>query len=244
MQNFSKAIAAMMLTVAVCFAAGCRKPDEPNNGGNNNGGNVSNNLNGHDYVDLGLPSGTLWAICNVGATTPEDYGDYYAWGETEPKTTYNWNTYKYANGDYAQLTKYCNKISCGYNGFTDNLTILLSEDNAATANWGVGWRIPTKDEWQELYNNTTVTWTMQNEVNGLLFTARNGRSLFLPAAGCHLGEEISEASDYGEYWSSLLYTDWPEYAWCFCFDSGDTGMDYYVRYCGRTVRPVCSMAKN
>lgn len=76
------------------------------------------------YVDLGLPSGTLWATCNVGADTPEGYGDYFAWGETQPKTTYNWSTYRYCNGDYVKLTKYCGNSSYGYNGFTDDLTVL------------------------------------------------------------------------------------------------------------------------
>ena len=100
----------------------------------------------HEYVDLGLPSGLLWATCNVGADAPEDYGDYIAWGETTPKTTYNWSTYQYCMGSYNTLTKYCNKTSFGYNGFTDNLTTLLPEDDAATANWGSGWRMPTEEE--------------------------------------------------------------------------------------------------
>ena len=111
----------------------------------------------HEYVDLGLPSGLLWATCNVGATSPEDYGDYFAWGETQPKDTYEWSTYQYCNGSYNTLTKYCSNSSYGYNGFTDNLTTLLPEDDAATANWGGNWRMPTKEEFQELYNNTTVT---------------------------------------------------------------------------------------
>ena len=111
------------------------------------------------YVDLGLPSGLLWATCNVGADNPEDYGDYFAWGETQPKDTYNWSTYQYCNGSYNTLTKYCSNSSFGYNGFTDDLTTLLPEDDAATANWGSHWRMPTEEEWQELYRNTTNTWT-------------------------------------------------------------------------------------
>ena len=119
-------------------------------------------LNDHGYVDLGLPSGTLWATCNVGAETPEGYGDYYAWGETEPKTTYNWSTYQYANGtslDDLQLTKYCSQFFFGYDGFTDNLTTLLPEDDAATVNWGAGWCMPTADQWGELLDNTSIAWT-------------------------------------------------------------------------------------
>ena len=195
----------------------------------------------HAYVDLGLPSGLLWATCNVGADAPEDYGDYFAWGETQPKDTYNWSTYQYCNGSSSTLTKYCNNSSYGYNGFTDNLTTLLPEDDAATANWGNDWRMPTKEEWQELYNNTTVTWTTQNGVNGLLFTASNGNSLFLPAAGNRWYDELYYVGNYGYYWSSSLYTVNPDYAWYFFyFNSGSTGMSRYYRYYGHSVRAVRS----
>ena len=206
------------------------------------GGSVGDD---HAYVDLGLPSGLLWATCNVGADNPEDYGDYFAWGETTTKSTYNWSTYQYCNGNYNTLTKYCNNSSYGYNGFTDNLTTLLPEDDAASANWGSGWRMPTKEEFQELYNNTTVTWTTQNGVNGRLFTASNGNSLFLPAAGCRDTSSLLDAGSYGYYWSSSLYTDYPCYAWFFLFYSGNYGMDNYRgRGYGFTVRPVCSSRQN
>lgn len=198
--------------------------------------------NSHDYVDLGLPSGTLWATCNVGATTPEGYGDYFAWGETQPKDYYDWDTYQHCNGDYDQLTKYCNDSDYGYNGFTDNLTVLQPSDDAATANWGSGWRMPTQAEFQELLNNTTVSWTQQNGVNGRLFTASNGNSLFLPAAGHHWGDEPSYAGSYGLYWSSSLYMDYPFIAGHFGYHNSD---DYcYVagtaRGYGQSVRAVRS----
>ena len=192
----------------------------------------------NDYVDLGLPSGLLWATCNVGADTPEAYGDYFAWGETQPKDTYNWSTYQYCNGSYNTMTKYCNNSSYGYNGFTDNLTTLLPEDDAAAANWGGNWRMPTQEEFQELYNNTTVTWTQQNGVNGRLFTASNGNSLFLPAAGDRWGDELYDAGDWGSYWSSSLDTGIPDYAWLFCFDSDYYDMYYTNRGYGFSVRPV------
>ena len=195
----------------------------------------------HAYVDLGLPSGLLWATCNVGADTPEDYGDYFAWGETTTKSTYNWSTYQYCNGSYNTLAKYCNKSNYGYNGFTDKLTTLLPEDDAATANWGTDWRMPTKEEWQELFNNTTVTWTTQNGVNGRLFTASNGNSLFLPAAGCRDDSSLYNAGSYGVYWSSSLNTGSPSSAWSFDFNSDDCGMSNYYRYCGQSVRPVRSL---
>ena len=195
---------------------------------------------GQAYVDLDLPSGLLWATCNVGATSPEDYGDYFAWGETQPKDTYSWSTYQYCNGSNSTLTKYCNNSSYGYNGFTDNLTTLLPEDDAAAANWGGNWRMPTKEEFQELYNNTTVTWTQQNGVNGRLFTASNGNSLFLPAAGYRFNSSLYDAGSYGYYWSSSLITEGPDYAWDLYFDSGNYGVSDDYRYYGQSVRPVRS----
>ena len=205
-----KAVAALMLMAAVVFAAGCSKSDDPNDEGNNNGGNQSN----HEYVDLGLPSGTLWATCNVGATSPEGYGDYFAWGETEPKATYDWSTYIYSKGDYNQLTKYCSKSDYGYNGFTDNLTILHSSDDAATVRWGNEWRTPTSMQWRELLENTNGGWTTQNDVYGRVFYG-NGHSLFIPSAGYRYGDELLEAggNNGGYYWSSTLCTGYPCWAY-------------------------------
>ncbi len=199
----------------------------------------------HAYVDLGLPSGLLWATCNVGAETPEEYGDYFAWGETVPKDYYDWSTYQYCNGDYYTLTKYCNDSYYGNNGFTDNLATLLPEDDAATANWGNGWRMPTEEDWQELLDNTTNTCTTQNGVSGILFTASNGNSLFLPAAGYRYYSDLYNAGSSGDYWSSSLSTDYPSDAWDFEFDSGGYVVLYYFnRYFGFTVRPVRSASQN
>ena len=235
-----------MLTVAAIVFAGC-KPDEPDNGGNNNGQNdtIVNEdlLNGHEFVDLGLPSGTLWATCNVGAETPEGYGDYFAWGETEPKTTYNWNTYQHCNGVLDQLTKYCNDSDYGYNGFTDDLTVLQPSDDAATANWGSGWCMPTADQWRELRDNTSAAWTTHNGVNGRLFAAPNGNSLFLPAAGDRWGDELLYVGEDGGYWSSSLGTHDtadPAGAWNFDLD----GMCYDDRAIGLSVRAVCFSRQN
>lgn len=214
------------------------------NGAGGGGGNGS--YNGHDYVDLGLPSGTLWATCNVGATTPDGYSEYFAWGETQPKTVYDWSTYKYCNGYYDQLTKYCNNYNYGYNGFTDNLTMLLPEDDAATVNWGSGWRMPTYYEWNELLDYCTQMWTDQPGVNGLLLTAPNGNSIFLPAAGHRIGSGINFAGINGVYWSSSLHSDSPNLAWDFYFLSDVSGMDgynFYYRDYGRSVRAVLSLDK-
>lgn len=201
------------------------------------GGGGGGSWGSHDYVNLGLPSGTLWATCNVGADTPEDYGDYFAWGETQPKDWYDWSTYQYCMGSYNTLTKYCNNSVYGYNGFTDNLTILQPSDDAATANWGNGWRMPTKEEWQELYQNTTHTWTTQNGVNGRLFTASNGSSLFLPVAGFRWVGELCNVGIFGYY---SLGTDDPDFAWCLYFGSdGAHGYDFsYGHGSGYPVRPV------
>lgn len=197
----------------------------------------------HSYVDLGLPSGLLWATCNVGSDSQEDYGDYFAWGETQPKNTYNWDTYQYCNGGDHTFTKYCYDSSYGYNGYTDELTFLLPEDDAASVIWGSNWRIPTEAEWEELYNNTTVIWTSLNGVNGRLFTASNGNTLFLPAAGA-IGGSWHQHEGIGMYWSSSLSVmDYygPDYAKEFIFS-----MDYYrlganARILGETIRAVRSV---
>ena len=196
-----------------------------------------------DWVDLGLPSGLLWATRNVGATSPEDYGDYFAWGETTPKSVYDWTTYIYCNGDDDQLTKYCNDSDYGYNGFTDNLTILQPGDDAATANYGG--RTPTKEEWEELIYYTTAQWTTRNGVNGRLFTSSNGNSLFLPAAGHRSGSSLFTAGIDGNYWSSSLSTVDPSRAWHFYFNSGWQLMVYgsrgdWGRSGGQSVRAVRS----
>ena len=198
----------------------------------------------YGYVDLGLPSGTLWATCNVGADAPEDYGDYFAWGETLPKDSYDWDTYRYCNGSYNTLTKYCYDSLYGYNGFTDNLVSLLPEDDAAMVNWDEDWRMPIKEEWQELYNNTTCTWTIQNGVIGMLFAASNGNSLFLPAAGYRVNDNLNNAGVFGDYWSSSLDTEEPCYAWRFYVDSISYDMYNGDRYVGFTVRPVRASVPN
>ena len=199
-----------------------------------------------EYVDLGLPSGILWATCNVGADTPEGYGDYYAWGEIQPKETYNWSTYKYCHGGQNnKLTKYCNNFSYGYNGFTDNRTVLLPEDDAATANLGTDWRMPTKEEWQELLQYTTVTWTTRNGVNGQLFIADNGNSLFLPAAGYYSSSYLNLLGDRGHYWSSSLSTIDPTCAYGFGFNSDNSYIYNSDNRCyGLPVRAVRSASQN
>ena len=203
----------------------------------------------HDYVDLGLPSGTLWAACNVGANTPEGYGNYYAWAEIETKTYYYWEGYKYGRTQGSghtfvlQFTKYCNMSIYGYHNFTDTLTVLQSMDDAAMANWGSDWRMPTGEEMEELIENTTHTWTTQNGVIGSLFTAANGNSLFLPAAGKYIRSELKYAGVSCCYHSSSLSDDDP---WCAQgFYLNTNSNDYFEnnRTYGCQVRAVRSMKK-
>ena len=190
-------------------------------------------------VDLGLPSGVKWASCNVGATTPEGYGDYFAWGETAPKEEYSWATYRYANGDADKLTKYCNDIKQGDNGFTDRETTLVQEDDAAAANWGGVWRMPTDAEWKELRENCTWTWTAQNGVNGYQVASKtNGNAIFLPAAGYRYNMVLSDGGSYGNYWASSLFEKYSGHAWGIGFYSGLADMGSYTRCYGQSVRPV------
>ena len=229
-----------MLTVG---AVSCGKDDNGSGNGGNTGGGFNPGGGGNttaEWVDLGLPSGLLWATCNLGANSPEEYGNYYAWGETTTKEVYNWSTYKYCTvygaGNLETLTKY--NTSSDY-GTPDNLTTLQAADDAATAALGSGARTPTKEEWQELLNNTTVKWTTVNGVNGRKFTSTaNGNTLFLPAAGYRPGSGLYGAGSLGNYWSSSLYTDGPYGAWYFYFHSDGRRMDYCTRDYGYTVRAV------
>ena len=201
---------------------------------------------GYEYVDLGLS--VKWATFNVGATSPEEYGDYYAWGETETKETYSWSTYKWCNGSSSKLTKYCNKSSYGNNGFTDTKTTLDPEDDVAHVKWGGSWRIPTTEELDELLNSCTWTWysSGNSEFNGVVgykvTSNKSGytdRFIFLPAAGYRYGTSLCYAGGNGYYWSSLLYSGNPLAArrLYFGFGNHDTDSDY--RSNGQSVRPVC-----
>lgn len=195
--------------------------------------------NVHEYVDLGLPSGLLWATCNVGADSPEDYGDYFAWGETEGyksgKTEFNWSTYKWCNGSDDTFTKYC--IESSY-GTVDNKTVLDLSDDAAHVNWGGSWRMPTEEELHELRYECTWEWTTQNGVNGRKVTGPNGNSIFLPAAGYRSGSGLYDAGSYGYYWSSSLYTGGSGRACNLSFGSVYVDWSYGNRYYGQSVRPV------
>ena len=179
----------------------------------------SGSIDGHDYVDLGLPSGTLWATCNVGATSPEGYGNYYAWGETKTKSDYSSSTYTYSS----------------------NPTELPTSVDAAYVNWGSNWRMPSLAQFQELINSsyTTTTWTTLNGYYGRRITSKlNGNSIFLPAAGYRNGSSLYYGGSYGNYWSRTLYTSNTSYAYSLDFSSSYVITNDYNRYYGQSVRPV------
>ena len=196
--------------------------------------------NGPVWVDLGLPSGLKWATCNVGASSPSDYGNYYAWGETSTKSMYDWTNYKFRvsgdNYDNVTFNKY-NTLSS--HGTFDNRTRLEMSDDAARANWGGSWRMPTEAEWTELRENCNWTWTTQSGTSGYEVTSRtNGNSIFLPAAGVRLDSSLYDAGSSGYYWSSSLNSYGPDFAWGVYFGSGGVSRNDDVRYYGQSVRPV------
>ena len=188
----------------------------------------------YEAVDLGLS--VKWATFNVGATKPEEYGGYYAWGETEEKEDYSWSTYKWCNGSYNTMTKYCTSSSYGT---VDNKTVLDPEDDVAHVKWGGSWRMPTKAEQDELRTNCTWTWTTQNGVKGYKVTGTNGNSIFLPAAGYRNGMTLDYSGSGGYYWSGSLHDFSSSYAYYLGFDSGGYVWFDYGRYHGFSVRPVC-----
>ena len=188
----------------------------------------------HEYVDLGLPSGTLWATVNVGANNPEDYGNYFAWGETEPKEVYDWSTYKWIDNN-DKLTKYCTRNSYGT---IDNMTELQPEDDAAYVNWGPTWRMPSMAQQDELRFYCTWTWTSINGVNGYQVTGPNGASLFLPVAGCYSIGSFLDEGTHGYYWSRSLYSSNPYSAYSMYTYSDDYMIWRYQRSYGYPVRAV------
>ena len=191
---------------------------------------LERNANGHTYVDLGLPSGLLWATCNVGATSPEEYGDYFAWGETSTKETYDYDNCPTYGLSISQLQ------SLGYIDSEGNLT---SQYDAATANWGGLWRMPTDAEMQELIDKCIWTWWIaQNGVKGYKVTGPNGNSIFLPAAGCRSGSSLPNAEIFGFYWSSTPNERSRFSAYDLEFDFVIQEMGCRDYYYGRSVRPV------
>lgn len=205
--------------------------------------NGSGSLNNHSYVNLGLPSGTLWSTCNIGADTLYDCGNYFSWAEIEPKNTYSWNTYKYCNDGMDKLTKYCHNSNCGNNGFTDDLTSYEIDDDAATINWGEGWRTPTYTDLEELIRHCTISQTCINGIKGMCITGKNGKSIFLPAIGYIVNNTKEYEGVACYYWSSSLnvFNEGAYLAWSTSIHQADNpGLYTSLRANGLPIRPVCS----
>lgn len=235
MRKQLKTLTMAMVCIAMTVCVSCKKNNE-NPGGGGTGGGTGGTT--HEYVDLGLPSGLLWATCNVGATNAEDCGDYFAWGETSQKSSYDLSNYKWCKGSDTTMTKYCTQSDFGYNGFVDNKTVLELEDDAARVNWGDNWRMPTETEMDELSKNCTWTWMTLNGKYGYLVTGKNGNSIFLPAAGYREGTSLEHADSRGYYWTSSL-TSRSDGAFYLFIDSANVDPDSEsMRNKGFSVRPV------
>ena len=203
---------------------------------------ISDDITEHEYVDLGLPSGTLWATCNIGASVPEECGDYFAWGETTPKVYYGWSTYKWFATGASQtgFMKYCCDSSAGYFDFADGKTELNPADDAATMNWGPNWQMPSDDQLNELDESCSWQWTQRNGVNGYLVTGPNGKTMFLPLTGFYVGSSRVRAGFDGEYWSRTLFTEYysSSRACYLTFYDEDWYWFATARFYGLPVRPV------
>ncbi|MBR6863385.1 MAG: Ig-like domain-containing protein [Bacteroidales bacterium] len=192
-----------------------------------------------ECVDLGLPSGILWSSFNLGARKPEDFGVYYAWGEVEPKSDYEWNNYKWSVNSEKSLTKYCSNTNYGYNGFTDGIIQLEPEDDAAHAAFGDKWRMPTSDEFAELREKCSWEWISLHGVNGYKITGPNGNCIFIPASGKTGGiSDFSDANKRGCYNSSNIDTEYPYLSIGLDFDSDEISDGVSGRCSGRPIRPV------
>ena len=231
-------IMALSVIGLLCFSCGNGSNNTENESVSNEENNQLPETQNHKYVDLGLPSGTLWATYNVGADSPEGYGSYFAWGETTTKNNYEWSNYLWGKED-GKVSKYCDEKFWGYNGFTDTRTVLEPKDDAATMNWGKGWRIPTEDEMVELIDNCTNKWTKLNGVNGIMLTGPNGNSIFLPANGYRDMETVYDASTC-YYWTSTLYTaNEPYMAYSLIVGPENSYVNVSSRARGLLVRAVC-----
>ncbi len=194
--------------------------------------------NAWQKIDLGLS--IKWSSINIGALSPEDYGEYFAWGETTTKDNYNWRNYKWCNGSETTLTKYNSDSDYGT---IDNKTTLEMIDDAAHVIWGGNWRIPTIDEWEELHNECIWEWTRENNINGYkVISKTTGCSIFLPAAGYRYDNSLSNPSLHGYYWASTLAYS-PRYGHSTMFSAQEIkyGGNWYYDYraYGHSIRPVC-----
>ena len=193
-------------------------------------------------VDLGLPSGTKWACCNVGADKPEAYGGYYAWGENDEKTVYNEVTYLYCTGEEDIDGDGMYDKNSSYQDLGPD--IADTQYDVAHMKWGGSWLMPSLSQFEELLDNSTSTWTTMEGVYGRLFTGRNGGTIFLPAAFYRRNGDFSVTSSFGYYWSSTQYPSYSNCAYFLGFNSDGATRSYYGRLSGLTVRPVINVSTN
>ena len=229
------AIIAMLGILALSLTIGCKR--EGNKSDENDKalskirkeGPQTGTLNGHDWVDLGLPSGVKWATCNVGANAAEEYGNYFGWGETEPKDNYS---------SINSLTYKVSLIKLKKAGIIDDTNTLTKEHDAANVQWGGTWRLPTDEEFGELISECNWNFASFNGVNGYLVTGPNDKNIFLPASAYQNGTTVENDGDFGDYWSSTSVEESNGVACSLGYSSKAFGRRRYARYVGRTVRPV------
>lgn len=185
-------------------------------------------------IDMGLS--VKWASCNLGANSPEGLGDYYAWGEVKPKKQYNWKSYKWSGDDYDTQIKYNPKTEFGK---TDWKHIIETIDDAARNRLGGQWRIPTLEEWDELFHNSDISYVIYKGISGNMFMSKkNGNAIFLPFAGMRYDDQIGDIGKFGLYWSSSLDKENPDRAWSADMGISGSMMFAIMRYRGYSIRPV------
>ncbi len=233
-----KLFKVMLLCVTFGTLFACSERESDDSEANSGSGNTGNGIAYPEAIDLGLPSGIKWASFNVGASSPEEYGSYYAWGETEEKKVFRWDNYKWCDsGDAESLTKYCTKARYGT---VDNKTVLDLEDDVAHVKWGGTWRIPTDDEVNEL-GCCERERVILNGVEVYKLTGPNGNSIFLPLTGSYWGKENSLRGTCALYWTSEMGTTFGSVQDCYAdvLYYGGSGITIVDRSWGLAVRPVC-----
>ena len=223
--HYLSILLASIMSTAMCIGFSSCKDDETENPATKSYLNCPDNNHPH-LIDLGLPSGTKWACCNVGADKPEAFGGYYAWGETEEKSTYDWANYIHCDGS----EETCHDIGSSIAG---------TQYDVAHVKWGGSWQMPTTEQCLELQSKCTNNWITINGVNGHKFTGKNGSSIFLPAAGLHKGSDFNQAGDIGHYWLGSQCFGSPGYSYHLYIDWGIVTHPISERHClGFSVRPV------
>ena len=254
MKKYLLTLSATFVALSTFFLTSCEKEDQDSISMSDveKGIQIIKGKDNKEYkvVNLGLPSGNLWAVCNIGASNPEETGSFFAWGETAPKNSFTWENYKW--GERLDLTKYCFDEE---KGDVDNKFVLEMSDDAASYIMGEDWQIPTKDDFTELLSsrNCEKKWCKLNGVGGFLFTSikkgYEGNSLFIPLAGMKDYEKLRFQEQYGYYWCNELYYDDinkkyistdASVLWLEHLEEVDNKLvDFRTRYLGLPIRPVC-----